>query len=314
MRRSGTLYASACGAPCPYRGAAPSKPLDPFLSFRFAHRHIGITLMQPENPIVPGGGNAMARHRGSKRNRQARNAGARRSRAVGLGSSAGAFLAFGLSPLANTPMANADGLDVIIDPIINSISSSLGGVADPLAALDLGTVASSAADAAGTSDLGLGSLDSALTSPSDWLAALGWSSEPAATALPADAVAATSALPDASTSDPAQLFNADIFQPLETVEQDWINSSFGEFVDNSLNTLYQDLGGQGMLIGEGANGVGGGRWLAADGQAGGLLFGDGGNGATDLLGQGGAGGAAYDGDGGDGGVGIDGGSGGDGGN
>jgi len=190
-------------------------------------------------------------------------------------------------------MANADGLDVIIDPIINSISSSLGGVADPLAALDLGTVASSAADAAGTSDLGLGSLDSALTSPSDWLAALGWSSEPAATALPADAVAATSALPDASTSDPAQLFDADIFQPLETVEQDWINSSFGEFVDNSLNTLYQDLGGQGMLIGDGANGVGGGSLLAADGQAGGLLFGDGGNGATDLLGQGGAGGAAY---------------------
>ena len=110
------------------------------------------------------------------------------------------------------------------------------------------------------------------------------------------------------------MFNADIYQPLETAEQDWINSSFGEFVDNSLNTLYQDLGGQGILIGDGANGVGGGSLLAADGQAGGLLFGDGGNGATDLLGQGGAGGAAYDGDGGDGGVGTDGGSGGDGGN
>ena len=69
----------------------------------------------------------MARHRGSKRNRQARNAGARGRRAIGLGGSAGAFLAFGLSPLANVPMANADGLDVIIDPIINSISNSISG-------------------------------------------------------------------------------------------------------------------------------------------------------------------------------------------
>jgi len=40
---------------------------------------------------------------------------------VGLGSSAGAVLAFGLGPLAAAPPAHADEFDVIIDPIINSL-------------------------------------------------------------------------------------------------------------------------------------------------------------------------------------------------
>lgn len=40
---------------------------------------------------------------------------------VGLGSGAGAVLAFGLGPLAAAPPAHADEFDVIIDPIINSL-------------------------------------------------------------------------------------------------------------------------------------------------------------------------------------------------
>ncbi|HME16650.1 MAG TPA: hypothetical protein VKG83_14615, partial [Mycobacterium sp.] len=55
-----------------------------------------------------------------KRNRRSRNAKALRRAVVGLIASAGAFLAFGMTPLAMTPSAHADEFDVIIDPIINS--------------------------------------------------------------------------------------------------------------------------------------------------------------------------------------------------
>jgi hypothetical protein len=64
----------------------------------------------------------MARHRTTKQNRQSRNAEARRCRVVGLGTSAGAFLAFGLTPRATAPAAHADEFELIIDPIINSVA------------------------------------------------------------------------------------------------------------------------------------------------------------------------------------------------
>jgi len=67
----------------------------------------------------------MAGQHSSKRNRRSRNAKARR-RVVGLGGGAGAMLAFGLSPLAALPAAHADEFDVIVDPIVNAISGSLG--------------------------------------------------------------------------------------------------------------------------------------------------------------------------------------------
>src|ERR1700733_15596345 len=76
----------------------------------------------------------------SKKNRRGKCK-ARRRATLGLGGSAGAFLAFGLTPLASVPPAHADGLDVIIDPIINSVLSSvtsfdgLLGI-DPTAFLD----------------------------------------------------------------------------------------------------------------------------------------------------------------------------------
>src|ERR1700761_4573139 len=61
----------------------------------------------------------------SKRNRRLKSSKARRrrGRAVGIGTSAGAALAFGLTPWANAPAANADELDAIIDPIISSFAS-----------------------------------------------------------------------------------------------------------------------------------------------------------------------------------------------
>ena len=55
-----------------------------------------------------------------------------------MGGSAGAFLALGLSPLASAPAANADVLDAVLDPIINSLASF-----DPTMAADLGSLVTS---------------------------------------------------------------------------------------------------------------------------------------------------------------------------
>ena len=69
---------------------------------------------------------------------------------VVLGTGAGAVLAFGMGPLAGAPAANADVLDTILDPIINSLSS-----VDPALAVDAtGWVAGldSALAAASTAD------------------------------------------------------------------------------------------------------------------------------------------------------------------
>jgi hypothetical protein len=59
-----------------------------------------------------------------QRNRRSRNAKARRRRVIGLGGGAGAFLAFGLSPLAGAPAANADVFDDILDLVVSSAASS----------------------------------------------------------------------------------------------------------------------------------------------------------------------------------------------
>src|ERR1700749_336398 len=178
----------------------------------------------------------------SKRNRRSRNHKARNL--IGLGGSAGAFFALGLGPLANVPQAHADVLDAILDPIINSLGS-----VDPTLALDVGSLVSS-------------------FDPSF--------SDPGLAALPA-AEAALPAADAAQVSDLTQLINTEFYQPAEQAGQAWINSSTGEAFDNSLNTFWQDIGGQAILIGNGADGVGGGSLAAATGGAGGLIFGNGGD-------------------------------------
>ena len=256
----------------------------------------------------------MASRNSSKRNQRSSKAKARRRRrAVGLGGSAGAFLALGLGPLATAPAAHADPFDVILDPIINSITSALPSALDPLAGLDLASLTLPAADLAGTSGLGLGSVDSALVLPTDPLAALGSSADPlAASAFGRSAVGVgfgRSAVGVGFGRSCAgfghrslALFNEFIFQPFETVSQAWITSPIGEPVDNVINTVWQDVTGQSsILIGNGADGTIG---ATPTGGAGGLLFGDGGNGWTSTVAgdPGGTGGMAFNGDGGDGGA------------
>src|ERR1700761_8534258 len=67
----------------------------------------------------------MAGQRDMKRNRRSRSTSRGRRRVVGLGASAAAFLAFGLTPLTTAPTANADEFDAILDPILTALISSV---------------------------------------------------------------------------------------------------------------------------------------------------------------------------------------------
>ena len=84
----------------------------------------------------------MADRRGSKHNPHSRKAMTRRrQRAVGLTGAISMFLTLGLGPLANPPTVKADAFDAILDPIFNSITSSLGDVAAGSAAVpELGSL------------------------------------------------------------------------------------------------------------------------------------------------------------------------------
>src|SRR6201995_5534864 len=151
----------------------------------------------------------MADHQDTKRNRRSRSAKARR-RVVGLSSGVGAILALSMTPLATAPTVKADAFDAILDPIINSITSSLGDVAAGAAAVpELGTLSLGATEAA-------------------------------ATASPADA--------------------------LQGLEQDWINSSFGQQFDSLINSWFNLVAPSSNACGLICDG--------ADGQGGGLIFGD----------------------------------------
>src|ERR1700759_1896401 len=89
----------------------------------------------------------MADHQDTKRNRRARSAKAR-CRVGGLSSGVGAILALGITPMATAPTVKADAFDAILDPIINSITSSLGDVAAGAAAVpELGTLSLGATEA-----------------------------------------------------------------------------------------------------------------------------------------------------------------------
>jgi endoglycosylceramidase len=113
----------------------------------------------------------------------------------------------------------------------------------------------------------------------------------------------------AQTLSAEGLFQQYIYDPLHAGVENWINSSFGEQVDNAINTA----SGQ-FLVGNGVDGT----QLDPNGGDGGLWFGDGGSGwDSDESGvAGGSGGAAagFFGNGGDGGGGGAGAGGGDGGN
>src|ERR1700733_2661985 len=159
-------------------------------------------------------------------------------------------------------------------------------------------IAMSSPPTARADDFGLGDLISDLISSAS-------SAEVGSQAIDQALAASTSG---AETLSAAGLFQQYIYDPLHAGVESWINSSFGEQVDQAINTAY----GQ-FLVGNGADG----NALDPSGGAGGLWFGDGGNGwDSDEAGfAGGSGGDAvgFFGNGGDGGMGGPGAAGGDGG-
>jgi hypothetical protein len=208
----------------------------------------------------------MVRQHSIERDRRARKARARRrSRIAGLGTAAGALLAAAISP-ATAPPASADVVDAVTDPIINSLQQALTGLTDALAGFNPTDVVDSLAtldSAAGISGSGLGSLALDTSSLSAAASALAGGT--------VSAGAADSALTSAADSSSAA---SSLDALLQTLEQEWITSSVGAEVDTSINSLWQEVGGSGILIGNGADGVGGATLAEATGGAGGLLFGD----------------------------------------
>jgi len=214
-------------------------------------------------------------------------------RVWGAGTAAGAFLSFGLMPLASAPAANADIEDVILDPILNSLSS-----VDPALATDLTSL--------------VASVDPSFSADSAVSAAL-----PATVNL--DELFQQYVATPLEAAEQAWITSS-------TGEQvdNLLNTASGEFLigNGAPGTEADPNGGAGGLL----FGDGGAGWNSTEaGVAGGNggdagLFGDGGGG-----GQGGAGAAGGDGgtggteigiggDGGNGGDGATGGDGGDGGN
>lgn len=157
-----------------------------------------------------------AKHR-TQGNRRSRNAKARR-RAVGAGSAVGAFLAFGMTPLATAPPARADLFD------FDWIGDLLGGMGDAAGA-------ASGVDLGGLVDPGVFGDLSAWLDPSTWADQL-----QGVTELPVSAT--TMALPlgaeplAAGAGDPSfELFNQLIYTPIHTDLENWIHSPFGEQID-----------------------------------------------------------------------------------
>lgn len=218
----------------------------------------------------------MTRHSNSGRGRQSENACRRGKGAVGATSTVGAFLAIGLAPLATAPSVRADELDIILDPIIDSLAS-----VDPT----LGSDVTALVAAFDPSFIGDGS---------------------------AAVVSGLEPLADAASFDMSQFFDQWIYTPIHTSLEAWINSSFGTEIDNAINQWSgvfligngtdgtsdsPDGGAGGLWFGDGGAGydatadagVNGGN-----GGAGGLIGdgGDGGDGGAGSTGQPGNGGQA----------------------
>ncbi|MGA9488980.1 MAG: hypothetical protein WBV80_01840, partial [Mycobacterium sp.] len=190
----------------------------------------------------------MARHRDTKRNYRSLHAEALRRRVAGLIAIAGAFVAFGLGPLGVAPAAHADEFDVIVDPIINALSS-----VDPLLGADVSTVLGDVTTSSGWESVvaDLGGVDSALGAASS-----------AASVVPETGWAAS--------DSGAAVSGAESWSTLaHGLEQDWITSQFGSQVDTSINTFAEKVdpslvGDSCGLICNGADGTSGGTFAAAD--------------------------------------------------
>jgi endoglycosylceramidase len=211
-----------------------------------------------------------------------------RSRVVGAGTAAGAFLAFGMAPVAPAPSANADGLDAILDPILDSLSSLAPALTTDLTSMVASVDPSFAAEGA------------------------------ASAALPAAEDSAT--LFQQYVYTPLETAaQAWIASPTGEQVDGFLNSTFGEFLigNGAAGTETDPTGGAGGLwFGDGGAGWNSTVAGVAGGEGGSAgIFGDGGIGGSGDAAAGGEGGAggSFMGLGGEGGAGGAGAAGGDGG-
>ncbi|MCV7382325.1 cellulase family glycosylhydrolase [Mycolicibacter longobardus] len=206
----------------------------------------------------------MARQRSTKRNR----------RVVGLGTAVGAFLAFGVTPLAAAPTASAEGFDDVFDLALAPFVDATTGWTDWAAVFNPASW-------------------EAFFEPANWDGVL---------------AGAAAASPSLFAPDLTALVQDWVYTPLYTGIDSLVSSAWMAPIVDGFNQLSGALG-LGMAIGDGAAGT----EASAAGGAGGWLFGDGGAGwdNTEVNGVGGAGGAAgFFGNGGAGGAGGEGGAGG----
>ncbi|MGO9552045.1 hypothetical protein, partial [Mycobacterium sp.] len=171
----------------------------------------------------------MADRRSKKQDRQSRgDAGHRTGRFISLSAAASTFITIGLSPLVHMPVAKADGEDIIIDQIINSLSA-----VDPTVALDMSSWLSSL-DAAlqGAANFDPSSLAGTMPAIDSALSA-------ASTAVPAADPAASSSL--------AGLYETFIYDPSHAFDQRWID---GTTLLGGLTVAYDDFINQFAPAGE----------------------------------------------------------------
>ena len=205
------------------------------------------------------------------------------SRLIGWSVSAGAVLAFGMTPLASAPTAHADGLDAIIDPIINSLASL-----DPVLGADWTSWVANLDSA----------LDAALTVDP---------SSAAATTTDFAEMYAQSVYEPIHTFDQQWIEGTSFFGPGTVTFDDNINSLFGVLlIGNGTDGIEGAPDGTagGLWFGDGGDGWNSTLTGIDGGDGGAAYMGDGGIGGMGGLGaDGGDGGATAMGIGGDGGMG-----------
>src|SRR5690625_3273361 len=144
-----------------------------------------------------------------RHNQRGRHDTNRRNRVIGASSTVGAFLTFGMIPLAPTPPAQADEFDWILD----LFDPSLWLAADPT-------------DAVAGLDL------DAWFDPSAWDGLLSGADETGVQAL---ALGAEPLAGDPGAFDMTAWVDQWIYQPIHTSMQNWITSDFGEMVNAWIN-------------------------------------------------------------------------------
>ena len=203
-----------------------------------------------------------------------------RRRTLALGVTAGAFFAFGLSPLITAPAASADEFDVIVDPIISALSGL-----DPTLGADLGALAAGF-DPSFAAESAASAATAAASSPDFSELFNQFVYTPTHTALEAWITSDVGKQVDGfinSTTDSYAIGNGAPGTELDPNggAAGWLFGDGGPGFSSTDPGIAGGNGGDAGLIGDGGMGGDGGAGAAGgDGGAGGSFLGDGGDGGS----------------------------------